>query len=462
MGSTTCGTCTRRSSSATARSASSRARGTRPSACTATSGSFATARTRVRALPGLAPLRHRDFALYWVGQLVSLSGTWIELTATSWLLYQLTSSPLLLGVNGLVRAVPIIGLSLFGGAIADRVARKRLSSSVVTSLILGALVATNTLAFWHIYVIGFVNSTLAAFDTPARQALFPTLVPRGQMQNAVALNSMLFRISTLIGPPVAGLLIAGVSTSAPFFVNAASYVTIIVALVAIRAPEMPRRSQASLRADVAGGLRYAFASPILPLILAVEACLSIFGHNSALTTIFARDVFGVGAEGLGILLGAVGAGALLGMVTLVAVGDVRRKGTFMVAAGLVYSATLVAFAFSRSFALSVAVLFVLGLADATWGTMRNAIAQLATSDAYRGRVMSLIVITSRGLTQASQLQTGAAVALFGPAVAAAVGGAVIGLTVLGVAARSPRLRRFAGAAPPGLEPAAVAAAGGGD
>jgi len=382
----------------------------------------------VRALPGLAPLRHRDFALYWVGQLVSLSGTWIELTATSWLLYQLTSSPLLLGVNGLVRAVPIIGLSLFGGAIADRVARKRLllvtqSSSVVTSLILGALVATNAVTFWHIYVIGFVNSTLAAFDTPSRQALFPTLVPRGQIQNAVALNSMLFRISTLIGPPVAGLLIAGVSTSAPFFVNAASYVTIIVALVAIRAPEMPRRSQASLRADVAGGLRYAFASPILPLVLAVEACLSVFGH---------------------------------------AVGDVRRKGAFMVAAGLVYSATLVAFAFSRSFALSVAVLFVLGLADATWGTMRNAIAQLATSDAYRGRVMSLIVITSRGLTQASQLQTGAAVALFGPAVAAAVGGAVIGLTVLGVAARSPRLRRFAGAAPPGLEPAAVAAAGGGD
>jgi len=421
----------------------------------------------VRALPGLAPLRHRDFALYWIGQLVSLSGTWVELTATSWLLYQLTSSPLLLGMNGLVRAVPIIGLSLFGGAVADRVARKRLllvtqSSSVVTSLILGALVATNTLAFWHIYVIGFVNSTLAAFDTPARQALFPTLVPRGQMQNAVALNSMLFRISTLIGPPVAGLLIAGVSTSAPFFVNAASYFTIIVALVAIRAPEMPPRSQASLRADVVGGLRYAFASPILPLVLAVEACLSVFGHNSALTTIFARDVFRVGAEGLGILLGAVGAGALLGMVALVAVGDVRRKGTFMVAAGLVYAAALVAFAFSRSFALSVAVLFVLGLADATWGTMRNAIAQLATSDAYRGRVMSLIVITSRGLTQASQLQTGAAVALFGPAVAAAVGGAVIGLTVLGVAARSPRLRRFAGAAPPGLEPAAVAAAGGGD
>src|SRR5207244_11977152 len=111
-------------------------------------------------LPGLAPLRHRDFALYWVGQLVSLSGTWVELTATSWLLYQLTGSPVLLGLNGVVRAVPIIGLSLFGGAIADRVARRRLllftqSSSVVTALILGTLVATHTVTFWHTYLVDF-------------------------------------------------------------------------------------------------------------------------------------------------------------------------------------------------------------------------------------------------------------------------------------------------------------------
>jgi predicted MFS family arabinose efflux permease len=418
----------------------------------------------VSFLPGLAPLRHRDFALYWVGQLVSLSGTWVELTATSWLLYQLTGSPILLGLNGVVRAIPILGLSLFGGAIADRVARRRLllftqSASVVTSLVLGALVATNSVTFWHIYLVGFLNSTLAAFDTPARQALFPTLVPRGQMQNAVALNSMLFRISTLVGPPVAGLLIAGVGNAAPFFVNAASYLTIIVALLAIRAPDLPSRAATSLRSDIAGGLRYSFASPILPVILAVEACLSLFGHNSALTTIFARDVFGVGADGLGVLLGAVGAGALAGMVALVAIGDVRRKGAFMVGAGVLYAVTLIAFAFSRSFALSVAILFVLGLADATWGTMRNAIAQLATDDAYRGRVMSLIVITSRGLTQASQVQTGAAVALFGPSAAAAVGGAVIAFTVLWVAARNGRLRSFAGGPPRGQ---AVAAVGGGD
>ncbi len=390
-----------------------------------------------------------------------MSGTWIEFTATSWLLYQLTDSPLLLGIGGLFRALPILGLAVFGGAVADRVARRRLllftqSSSVVTSLILGALVATNTVAFWHIYLINIANSTLAAFDTPARQALFPSLVPRGQLQNAIALNSILFRLATLVGPAIAGALIVTVGIATPYFVNAVSYFAIIGALVFIQAPDMPTRAaRASLRSDAVGGIRYALASPILPLVLMVEAALSVFGHNSALTTIFARDVLHVDADGLGKLLGAIGAGALLGMIALLVAGDLRRKGLFMVGAGCLYAAALVAFAWSRSFTVSLAILFCLGFADATWGTMRNAIAQLAAEDAYRGRVMSLIVVTSRGLTQAAQLETGIAVALFGPAIAATIGGLAVAAAVLGVAARNPRLRDFRS---PRLLPEATAAA----
>ena len=139
-----------------------------------------------RLLPGLAPLAHRNYALYWSGQLVSMSGTWIELTATSWLLYQLTDSPLLLGLGGVFRALPIFAFALLGGTVADRVERRRLllitqSSSVVTSLVLGALVLSGHVVFWHIYVISFLNATIAAFDAPARQSLFPTLLPRGQL-----------------------------------------------------------------------------------------------------------------------------------------------------------------------------------------------------------------------------------------------------------------------------------------
>src|SRR2546422_4447598 len=319
-----------------------------------TSGSSVSDDCLTALLPGLAPLGHRNYALYWVGQLVSMSGTWIELTATTWLLYQLTDSPFLLGLGGLFRAAPIFALALLGGTVADRVERRRLllitqSSSVVTSLVLGALVVSGQVAFWHIYVINVLNATIAAFDAPGRQSLFPTLVPRGQMQNAITLNSMLFRSSNLVGPAVAGLLIARVGVASPFFVNAASYFAIIFGLLAMRIPRVTSGSRRSIREDLVGGRRYVRGAAILPLILAIEASLSLFGHNQALITSFARDVLGTDAEGLGLLLSSIGAGAIAGMILLLVVGDVRRKGAFMLGAGALYAGMLLVFAWSRSF-----------------------------------------------------------------------------------------------------------------
>ena len=402
-----------------------------------------------RFVPGVAPLAHRNYALYWTGQLVSMSGTWIELTATTWLLYQLTDSPLLLGLGGIFRATPIFAFALLGGTIADRVERRRLLLFTQTSLVLGTLVLTGHIAFWHIYVISFINATIAAFDAPSRQALFPTLIPRGQLQNAVTLNSMLFQSSNLVGPAVAGILIARAGPAWPFFVNAASYFAIIGGLLAMRIPRVTGVARGSIRGELVGGLRYVRASTILPLVLAIEASLSVFGHNQALITIFARDVLGSNAEGLGLLLSSIAFGAIVGMVMLVVVGDVRRKGAFMLASGALYALTLLLFAWSRSFPLSMAILAVLGFADATWGTMRSAIAQLAAEDAYRGRVMSFILIVARGLTNASQLQTGAAT----------VGALVIGGIIAGAATRGRRLRNFAATAPRHAVPQ-VADAGG--
>jgi predicted MFS family arabinose efflux permease len=406
----------------------------------------------MRLLPGLSPLRHRDFALYWVGQCVSQVGTFIEMTATTYLLYAITSSPVLLGIGGLVRGLPILGLAIFGGALADRVDRKRLlmftqASQVVTSLILGTLVATNAIEFWHIYVLGFVSSTLSAFDAPARNSFYPSLIPRADFQNAVTLSTVIFRLSTLLGPAIAGILIATVSPASPFFVNAVSYFGLIFALLAIRT-KTPRATGplVSLRRSAWGGIQYALRSPILPLILAIEAILSVFGHNSALITIFARDVLRVGPEGLGLLLSAVGAGAIIGTIVLVATGNVRPKGAVMIGAGVLYAIALLGFAVSTSFALSIAVLFTMGVADAFWGAMRNTILQLAAADDYRGRVMSLVTVTSRGLTNAGQLETGAIVALAGAPLAAAINAVIVGIAVVGVALRSPTLRRFRSAA----------------
>jgi MFS family permease len=402
----------------------------------------------MRLLPGLSPLRHRDFALYWVGQCVSQIGTFIEMTATAYLLYAITSSPVLLGIGGLVRGLPILGLAMFGGALADRVDRRRLLmvtqiGQVITSLLLGTLVATGAIEFWHIYVLGFVNATLSAFDAPARNSFYPSLIPRADFQNAVTLSSVIFRLSTLVGPAIAGVLIATVSPAAPFFVNAVSYFALIFASLLIRTRfGAATGARVSLRSSAWGGIRYAIESPVLPLILTTEMALSVFGHNSALITIFARDVLRVGPEGLGLLLSAVGAGAISGTIVLVVAGDTPRKGAVMIAGGALYAIALLGFAVSTSFLLSTLVLFLVGIADAFWGAMRNTIAQLAASDAYRGRVMSMITVTSRGLTNAGQIETGAIVAAAGPALGASINAVLVGLSVAIVALRSPRLRRF--------------------
>ena len=402
----------------------------------------------MRLPPGLSPMRHRDFALYWVGQCVSQTGTFIELTATTYLLYAITSSPVLLGLGGLTRAVPILTLTLFGGALADRIDRRRLlmftqASQVVTSLVLGTLVVTGTIQFWHIYVIGFVSSTLSAFDAPARNSFYPSLIPRADFQNAVSLNSVIFRLSTLLGPAIAGVLIATVGAASPFFVNAASYFAIIGALLLIRT-RLPAAAgpRTSMRGAIGGGLQFAMRSPVLPLILATEGVLSLFGHNSALVTIFARDVLHVGPEGLGLLLSSIGAGAIVGTFVLIGTGELRRKGAIMIGAGILYAAALLAFSVSTSFAFSIGVLFVLGVADAFWGAMRNTIIQLAATDAFRGRVTSLVTFTSRGLTNTGQIETGAIVAAAGPAMGAAINALVIGAVVVAVALRSARLRAF--------------------
>lgn len=396
---------------------------------------------------GLGPLRHRDFALYWFGQAVSGAGTWMELTANTFLLYEITKSPVLLGLGGLFRALPVIVLALVGGSVADRMPRKRLLfaaqvSFLLISLALGTLVVTGRIEFWHIYVANLLAGTIGAFEAPARAALFPTLVPRGEFQNAITLNSVIFRMSTLTGPALAGFLLASSGTASPYFVNAASYLAIIAALLLMRVPEAVATATRSLGADIIGGLRYVRASPILPLLLVSEIFLSLFGHNTALLTIFAADVLQVGAQGLGLMLSAVGAGALAGMFVLVVVGDIRLKGQVMFAAGLCYAGLMLAFAFSRTFELSVALLAGIGLADSLQGTLRNTIAQLVTTDQYRGRVMSMIVLVTRGITQVSQVQTGFAVALLGPVTAAVLGAGAVGATVTAIGVRSPRLRRF--------------------
>ena len=401
----------------------------------------------MRFAPGLAPLRHRDFALYFTGLTVSQCGSWMEQTLTTWLLYEITGSPVLLGIGGLMRALPTFAFGLLAGAIADRVDRRRLlfltqGGSAVTSFALGLVVATGQVEVWHIYVASLINGTLQTFDAPARRAMYTTMVPRSQMQNAITLNAAVFRIARLIGPSLAGILIVTTGPALPYFVNAVSYLAIIGALLLMGTPAIVARVRGSLWAETADGVRYTVGKPILANLLFLESAHSLFGANTALVTIVAKDVLHVGPEGLGFLLSALGAGALLGTGALVMSGNVQRKGRSMMLAGYLYVATFAVFAWSRSYELSALTLALVGFADTWWATMRNSIFQLQADEAYRGRTLSAFLLVGRGMAQTSQLQTGLAVEAFGPQVAATAGAALIALAIIGVNARSGEVRRF--------------------
>jgi MFS family permease len=405
--------------------------------------------TLSQLFPGLRPLRHRDFALYWSGLTVSIVGDWMETTTTAWLLYEITRSPVLLGVGGALRAAAIIVFGLIGGAIADRFPRRRLlfitqSAFAVSSLVLGLLVVTGRIEFWHIYVFNVVNGTIGSFDAPARRSLFPTLVPRAEMQNAVMLNASIFRLGRLIGPGLAGLIIAAYGPAAAYFVNVVSYAAILLALAAMHVREAPLSTAAPLLRSAAQGLQYSLKRPLLRSVLVLESVHSFFGVNTALITILASDVLHAGPEGLGLLLSSQAVGALVGTGFLVMTGDLERKGRAMMAAGTTYCVAFAALAAASTFQVAALLVGVCGLTDALWTTMRNTIFQLQTEEAYRGRAMGVILLAGRGFTQASQLETGFAVSAGGPGFAILFGAGAIAASLIAVNATSDHVRSYRG------------------
>jgi MFS family permease len=391
---------------------------------------------------GLAALRERNYVLYLAGQFTSQLGNWAEQTAVAWILYELTNSPLLLGLSGLARAVPMIAFTLIGGAVADRAPRRMLlltteSAMLVVSLAVGWLAAAGQLQFWYLYVLSFASGTLSAFSVPARQALFAGLVPRSAMQSAVSLNAVAVRSGALVGPSLGGVALAYGGYALPFFVNAATFLGMLLALAAMRLPprEPERASPSGLWEGMTHGLGFVWRNPLLKVALGLEVVSGLFGHNVTLVTIIARDVLATGPEGLGLLLSALGAGALASMTVMVAF-EVKRHLQLILAAGTAYTVLLAAFALSPWLGLSMALLFALGAADGAWAVTRNTLAQLLVPDELRGRVMSVVVLATRGSAPLGRLQGGFLAELVGGPAAVLLGAAVIGAAVL----RSWRLR----------------------
>jgi len=387
---------------------------------------------------GLVALRERNFALYAIGQFASQQGNWIEITAVSWILYEMTNSPLLLGLSGLIRAVPMLVLLLFGGAIADRVPKRLLLMStesimLIASLVMGLLALGDSLQVWHLYLLNFISGTFSAFSMPARHALFGGLVPRAAIQSAVTINSLTVRSGFFIGPSIAGLTLAFGGNALPFFLNAFSFLAILFALGAMRLPSIqtnPATPRLSLGHGIGEGLRFVWHNPLLRVVLALDIVTGLFGHNTTLITILARDVLETGPQGLGFLLSAIGAGAMLGMSLMVAF-NVSRHGLLILTAGILYIILWAGFGLSHWLSISAILLFALGVVDGVWSVTRNTLAQLLVTDALRGRVMSVVTLVTRGSSLVGRFQAGVLVELIGGPAAVLAGAAVIGAAIVG-------------------------------
>jgi MFS family permease len=394
---------------------------------------------------GFAALRHRDFRLLWVGSLVAHTGNWMQQVAQAWLLYDLTGSALLVGLNGLIRTAPFLVLSLYAGVLVDRMDRKRLlfwvqCIDLLITLSLAILVATGLVQVWHIYANSVLASFTGAFQIPAQQALLPHLVPRRDLLGAVGLNSMLRKGTQIVGPALGGLSVGAFGVAETYFINVVAFSGLVMSIAAIRATNPPTEpsKQGALHA-IAEGLHYVRGDAIIGSMLLLEAVLSVFGSFNTMLVVFSRDIFAAGPQGLGLLQSAPGIGTVLGSLVLAWVGDVKRKGRLVIIGSIFHGIGIAAFALCGWFPAALVLLAVTGAADIVVGATRNTILQLWARGPMLGRVMSLHAMSSRGLGPLGGFQAGTLTQFIGVQHAVAVGGVACVAAAVMLAWRVPAL-----------------------
>jgi MFS family permease len=395
----------------------------------------------------LAAFRYRDFRLFWISLFVSNIGTWMQMTATNWLLYQLTDSPVQLGLNGVFRAIPAISLGLISGTFADRYDRKRLllSTQLVLALVtlgLAVLDHSGNIQAWQIYAFTFVSASVGSFDGPARQALFPSLVPRAVLPNAVALNSLLWKGAALLGPTLGGIAISLMGTSGAFYANAASFLAVVIALLLMRTSSSARQRQRDFLSETKAGFSYIVSQPVILGVMIMEGVSSVFGLDNAMLTIFASDILQVGAGGFGLLQSARGLGAVIGSSLFIAMGHRSDQGKILFYSAILYGTGFAFFGLSSSFLLSLGLIAFVGATDTIWSASRSTILQLITPEKFRGRVMGVFQLSNRGLHPLGQTETGLVVPLMGAPAATFFGGLLVSAVTLITAWRVPEIAKF--------------------
>ena len=367
-----------------------------------------------RRLPNtLRAMRHRNFQLFFSGQLISLVGTWMQSVAQSWLVYRMTGSSLLLGSVGFASQFPVFLASPLGGIVADRYNRHRVviatqTASMVLAFVLAALTLTHHITVSEIFVLAILLGIVNAFDLPGRQSFLVEMVGREDLMNAIALNSSMFNGARVVGPAIAGILVARIGEGWCFFANAISYIGVIIGLLMMNVTPRPIRAMGSALAHVGEGFRFVrHTAPIRDLLLLVGLVSLVAMPYTVLMPIFADKILHGGARGLGILMGATGVGALLAALMLAARTGVHGLGRWVTLACAGFGLSLIAFALSRIFWLSAALLVPAGFCMMLQMSSSNTLIQSMVHDELRGRVMSVYAMSLIGLAPFGALFAGA-------------------------------------------------------
>jgi MFS family permease len=393
-------------------------------------------------------LRHRDFALLFWGQLISAAGTQMQVVAVAWQVLLLTHSPVALGLIGLAQGIPRLLFSLVGGVFADVFDRRRLL--IVVNVLLACTSATlalctilNVINVAIIYGVVLVASSVSAFEFPTRQAVIPSLVPHERMADALALNSAAFGLTVIVGAAAGGVVLARVGVANTYWVDVASYVVVLGALLLMAVPRIPveRRARAGVGA-LREGVRFVRAHPVILALMSLDFIATFFGSPRALLPVYAQDVYHAGAQGLGILLAATSIGAVTMTPLAGRIGRVTRKGAGVVVAVLGWGMCIVGFGVTPGpLWLGVVLLAGAGAADMISEILRNQILQLTTPDELRGRISAVNAMFVIGGPMLGQFESGVVAGLFSPEVSVVTGGLACIVATLAIAARVPNLLR---------------------
>ena len=358
-------------------------------------------------------LRHRNFQLYFAGQLISNIGTWMQIIAQAWVVYQLGHSELTLGLVAFASAIPVLAISPWGGVIVDRVSRRSLlmmtqAGSMLLAFVLAILTFTGAVREWHVIVLAALLGVVNAFDAPARQAFVPEMVGKEDLPNAIALNSIMFNIARVIGPALAGLLLAVIGAAWCFTLNGVSFLAVLIGLGVMSLPShqaAPNRS--SPWKQLVGGVKYTASNREMSALILLSLVFSVFGISySTLLPAFVEKVLHQGAVAYGWVNAASGLGAVVGAFLLAHRVSNGRRGQWLVLTNIAFPLILIAFAFTSIYPLSLILAFGLGIGFMVQFTTINTLLQTRVDDEYRGRVLGLYTLTFFGFAPFGNLLIG--------------------------------------------------------